>query len=209
MNFETTDAPKQTVYIVEDDSSVSEALSNLIESAGLSTQLYSSAEEFLEVWSAEMAGCVVLDVRLPGMSGIELQAELAEVKSVMPIIIMTAHGDIPMVRKALKAGAVEFLTKPFQDEELLLAIEHAFALNLTERSNRDLLKSILLRYSSLTPRERQVMELIASGLTNVEVAAMLDLRVVTVKVHRGQLMEKMQADSFAELVRMAERLKAS
>ena len=209
MNFETTDAYKQTVYIVEDDSSVSEALSNLIESAGLSTQLYFSAEDFLDVWSREMAGCLVLDVRLPRMSGMELQAKLAELKSVLPIIIMTAHGDIPMVRKALKAGAVEFLTKPFQDEELLLAIDHAFAFDLANRSNRDVLKSIQLRFSSLTPRERQVMELIVSGLTNVEVAAVLGLRVVTVKVHRGQMMGKMQADSFAELVRMAEKLKSS
>jgi FixJ family two-component response regulator len=208
MNFETTAASKQTVYIVEDDSSVSEALSNLIESAGLTTQLYSSAENFLDVWNLEMAGCLVLDVRLPRMSGMDLQAKLAELKSALPIIIMTAHGDIPMVRKALKAGAVEFLTKPFQDEELLLAIDHAFAFDLTNRSNRDLLKSIQLRFSSLTPRERQVMELIVSGLTNVEVAAMLGLRVVTVKVHRGQMMGKMQADSFAELVRMAERLKS-
>jgi FixJ family two-component response regulator len=209
MNFETTAASKQTVYIVEDDSSVSEALSNLIESAGLTTQLYSSAENFLDVWNLEMAGCLVLDVRLPRMSGMDLQAKLAELKSALPIIIMTAHGDIPMVRKALKAGAVEFLTKPFQDEELLLAIDHAFAFDLTNRSNRDLLKSIQLRFSSLTPRERQVMELIVSGLTNVEVAAMLGLRVVTVKVHRGQMMGKMQADSFAELVRMAEKLKSS
>jgi FixJ family two-component response regulator len=201
--------PKQTVFIVEDDLSVSEALCDLIESAGLPTSNYSSATTFLNAWNLDMAGCLVLDVRLPGMSGMELQARLAELKSTLPVIIMTAHGDIPMVRKALKAGAVEFLTKPFQDKELLAAIEHAFAIDRAERSKRDLARSIASRLATLSARERQVMELVTSGLTNIQVAAMLNLSVITVKIHRGQAMEKMQAGSFAELVKMAEKLNAS
>ncbi len=208
MNTEKSDiAAKETVHIVEDDQAVSEALCDLIESAGLLTRSYSSATEFLSAWNLGMAGCLVLDVRLPGMSGMELQTRLAELESPLPIIIMTAHGDMQMVRKAMKAGAVEFLAKPFQDEELLAAINNAYALNRAERSRRDLTRSIASRLATLTARERQVMELVTSGLTNVQVATMLNLSVVTVKIHRGQAMEKMQASSFAELVKMTEKLK--
>src|ERR1700676_2418552 len=196
MTAEQRDAtPKQLVFVVDDDPSVSEALCNLIESAGLSAVSYSSAEMFLEAWTPDMAGCLILDVRLPGMSGIELQGRLAELQSSLPLVIMTAHGDIPMVRKALKAGAVEFLTKPFQDEELLLAIDHAFALDRVERSKRHLVRSIRARFETLSARERQVMELVTSGLTNIQVAAMLNLSLVTVKLHRGQAMAKMRATS--------------
>lgn len=197
----------ETVYIVDDDLSVCEALCDLCESIGLRTKHYSSAELFLNDQSPNMAGCLLLDVRLPGMSGMELQEKLTASEFTLPIIIMTAHGDIPMVRKALKAGAVEFLTKPFQHLELLQAIRQAFAYDSAQRSSRTVQKSILLRRETLSQRERQVMDMVTSGLTNSDIAAMLDLSVVTVKLHRGQVMEKMKADSFAHLVKMAERIK--
>ncbi len=209
MSLETSDpTPKQTVFIVDDDPSVCEALCDLIQSAGLTTQQYSSAEGFLDAWTPDMAGCLVLDVRLPGRSGMELQGELAEAGLPIPIIIMTAHGDIPMVRKAMKAGAVEFLTKPFQDEELLQAIEQAFAMDRARRTAKTLEDSILSRLAILSPRERQVMELVTAGMTNKEIADSLDLRLVTVKLYRGQVMEKMKAQSLADLVKMSERIKA-
>jgi FixJ family two-component response regulator len=200
-------ARKQTVFIVDDDPSICEALCNLIESAGLNTRHYPSAEMFLDLWAPDMAGCLVLDVRLPGMSGIELQGKLAEAGLPIPIIVMTAHGDIPMVRKTMKAGAVEFLTKPFQDEELLMAIEHAFALDREQRIARGLESSILARLETLSPRERQVMELVTTGMMNKQIASRLHLSLVTVKLYRGQVMEKMQADSLADLVKMWERIK--
>ncbi len=201
--------PKQTAFIVDDDHSVCESLCDLIDSAGMSTQHYPSAEAFLDAWTPDMAGCLVLDVRLPGMSGIELQGILAEAGLSIPIIIMTAHGDVPMVRKAMKAGAVEFLTKPFQDEELLQAIEQAFSRDRDLRAAKTLENSILGRLGTLTPRERQVMKLVTTGMTNKEIADTLDLRLVTVKLYRGQVMEKMQAHSLADLVKMSERIKMS
>jgi len=208
MSLETSDATqKQTVFIVDDDLSICEALGDLIESAGLSTQHYSSAERFLDAWTPDLAGCLVLDVRLPGMSGMELQGKLAQAGLPIPIIIMTAHGDIPMVRKALKAGAVEFLTKPFQDEELLEAIEQAFARDRALRTAKTLENSILSRLGTLSPRERQVMELVTAGMTNKEIAHTLDLKIVTVKLYRGQVMEKMQAHSLADLVKMSEKIR--
>lgn len=209
MNLESPDvARKQTAFIVDDDPSVCEALCDLIESAGLSTQHFPSAEAFLDAWSPDMAGCLVLDVRLPGLSGMELQTLLAEAEMPIPIVIMTAHGDVPMVRKAMKAGAVEFLTKPFQDDDLLQAIEQSFAKDRAMRAAKTIESSILSRLGSLSPRERQVMELVTTGMTNKEIADTLDLRVVTVKLYRGQVMEKMQAHSLADLVKMSERVKA-
>ena len=201
--------PKQTAFIVDDDHSVCESLCDLIDSAGMSTQHYPSAEAFLDAWTPDMAGCLVLDVRLPGVSGIELQGILAEAGLSIPIIIMTAHGDVPMVRKAMKAGAVEFLTKPFQDDELLQAIEQAFSRDRDLRAAKTLENSILGRLGTLTPRERQVMKLVTTGMTNKEIADTLDLRLVTVKLYRGQVMEKMQAHSLADLVKMSERIKMS
>jgi FixJ family two-component response regulator len=210
MTLEPSNAtPKQTAFIVDDDHSVCESLCDLIDSAGMSTQHYPSAEAFLDAWTPDMAGCLVLDVRLPGMSGIELQGILAEAGLSIPIIIMTAHGDVPMVRKAMKAGAVEFLTKPFQDEELLQAIEQAFSRDRDLRAAKTLENSILGRLGTLTPRERQVMKLVTTGMTNKEIADTLDLRLVTVKLYRGQVMEKMQAHSLADLVKMSERIKMS
>jgi len=197
----------QTVFLVDDDSSVCEALRDLIESAGLAVRHFASAEEFLRSGNSGMPGCLVLDVRLPGMTGMELQSLMADAGQSIPIIIMTAHGDIPMVRKALKSGAVEFLTKPFHDDELLQAIEQAFESDRTIRSARALADSILSRFDTLSPRERQVMELVTTGMTNKEIAATLDLSIVTVKLYRGQVMEKMQAESLADLVKMSQRIK--
>jgi FixJ family two-component response regulator len=156
-----------------------------------------------------MIGCVVLDVRLPGISGLELQSKLLEAGIALPVIIMTAHGDVPMVRKALKAGAIEFLSKPFKDDELLQAVEQAFALDRTRREKQDRAHGIELRAQSLTERERQVMELVTAGLTNKEIAERLYLSVVTVKLHRGQMMRKMRAESLADLVKMSEQLPRS
>ena len=205
---ESTRFLQQTVFIVDDDPPFCDSLCNLIESAGLVTRKFESAEEFLEVCSPQMAGCLVLDVRLPGMSGMELQNELAKSGLAIPIIIMTGHGDIPMVRNALKAGAVEFLTKPFQDEELLTAIRQAFVLDRERRSTQTIEKSIVDRFQALSTRERQILELVASGMLNKQIAAQLNLRLITVKIYRGRVMEKMQAESLAELVRMWDRIKA-
>jgi FixJ family two-component response regulator len=153
-----------------------------------------------------MRGCLVLDVRLPGMSGMELHSKLLESGVSLPVIIMTGHGDIPMVRKALKAGAVEFLIKPFQDEELLQAVEQAFALERAQRRADILVSSIQARAGTLTERERQVMGLVTAGFTNKEIAERLYLSVVTIKLHRGQVMRKMQAETLAELVKMSEKI---
>lgn len=199
----------EIVFIVDDDEAIRAGVSDLLESAGLRTEQYSSAEEFLEIWNPEIAGCLVLDVRLPGMSGMELQGRLAESGVALPVIIMTAHGDMPMVRKALKAGAVEFLIKPFQDAELLDAVEQAFALDRSRRRDGELMHSIQTRAGTLTERERQVMGLVTAGLTNREIAEKIFLSVVTVKLHRSQVMRKMQAESLADLVKMSEWLNKS
>jgi FixJ family two-component response regulator len=200
---------QQTVFIVDDDPAICESLGNLIESAGLVTQQFVSAEEFLELCSPELAGCLVLDVRLPGMSGIELQNRLVKSGLAIPIIIMTAHGDIPMVRNSMKAGAVEFLTKPFQDEDLLNAIQHAFALDRSQRSARSLERIILERWRTLSERERQVLEMATAGMLNKQIADRLNLSLITVKIYRRQVMDKMEAETFADLVRMWERIKAT
>jgi len=198
----------QTVFIVDDDPAICESLCDLIESAGLPTRKFSSAEEFLEICTPDLAGCLVLDVRLPGMNGMELQNKLVRSGLATPIIIMTAHGDIPMVRNAMKAGAVEFLTKPFQDEELLSAIEHSFALDRSQRSARRLERSIQKRWSTLSERERQVLEYVTAGMLNKQIADRLNLSLITVKLYRRQVMDKMEADSLAELVKMWEKIKS-
>lgn len=199
----------EMVFIVDDDEAIRAGLSDLLESTGLATRQYSSAEEFLEAWTPESAGCLVLDVRLAGMSGMELQAMLAESGVGLPIIIMTGHGDMPMVRKALKAGAVEFLIKPFQDAELLAAVEQAFMLDRARRHEEKLIHSIQARVDTLTERERQVMDLVTAGLTNNEIAEKIYVSLVTVKLHRSQAMRKMHADSLADLVKMSEWLSKS
>lgn len=196
---------EQTVFIVEDDLAVGETLCDLLDSAGVAARRFASAEEFTEAWSPDMAGCLVLDVRLPGISGMELQASLIESGIEIPIILMTAHGDIPMVRRALKSGAVEFLTKPFQDEEILQAVMQAFALDRDKRRKTNIAESIRTRVQSLSTREREVIELVTIGLTNPEIAAKLSLSVVTIKLYRRLAMKKMGADSLADLVKLWEK----
>jgi FixJ family two-component response regulator len=196
---------RQTVFLIEDDRPVREALIDLLDSAGIAARGFGSAEEFIVEWKPKMAGCLVLDVRLPGMSGMELQARLAESEIAIPIILMTAHGDIPMVRKALKAGASEFLTKPFQDDELIEAVEQAFAQDRVRRKQYNVAESIRARIRTLSDREKEVIELVTAGLTNPEIANKLRLSVVTVKFYRGTAMQKMRADSLADLVKMWEK----
>jgi FixJ family two-component response regulator len=195
----------QKVLIVEDDLATGEALCNLLDSAGVPAQRFASAEEFIEAWDPSTAGCLVLDARLPGMSGIELQARLVESGFKVPIIVMTAHGDVPMARKALKTGAVEFLTKPFQDEEFFLAIAQAFSLDRETRKAAKISESVRARIDSLSNRETQVIELVTSGLTNREIADKLCLSVVTVKLYRRLAMKKMGVDSLVDLVKMWEK----
>jgi len=196
-----------TVYVVDDDESIREALLNLLESEGLSARLFASTEAFLDDWSEEMAGCLVLDVRLPGASGVELQEKLIAAGIRIPIIFMTAHGDVPMVRKVMKAGAVEFLSKPFQREELLTAIQQAFNLEREIAGERAERRAIEERMATLSPREVEVLELVTEGMLNKQIAGALEISEITVKLHRRKVMEKMQANSLAELVKMTERIR--
>ncbi|HUX45853.1 MAG TPA: response regulator [Terracidiphilus sp.] len=198
---------RATVFIVDDDLSICEGLCNLLESVGIPARCFSSAEEFRGQWSAGFAGCLLLDARLPGMSGVELHQQMQQAGMEIPVIFMTAHGDIPMVRKVLKAGAVEFLTKPFQKEELLHAMEQAFALDRARREEEAVTRSIRARLQLLTERERSVLQMVTAGLLNKQIAAELNLSEITVKLHRRHVMDKMQASSLAELVRLCERVK--
>ena len=194
------------VFVVDDDAPVREALKRLFRSAGLQAQTFGTTTEFLNARLPDVASCLVLDVRLPGTSGLDFQGELAKAKIQVPIIFITGHGDIPMSVKAMKAGAVEFLTKPFRDQELLDAIGIALNLDRTRRENEKAVSSLRALFESLTPREREVMTLVTAGLMNKQIAAKLDVSEVTVKVHRGNAMGKMRARSLAELVRMADVL---
>ena len=198
---------RETVFIVDDDESIREGLSNFLEAVGINAKRYATAEGFSAHWSDEMAGCLLLDARLPGISGVEFQERLRKSGAEIPIIFMTAHGDVPMVRKVMKAGAVEFLTKPFQKEELLHAVEQAFASDRDRRTEEAIVDSIRARIDSLTPREREVMAMVTAGLLNKQIAGELNLSEITVKMHRRQVMEKMQAGSLAELVKMCERVR--
>ncbi len=199
----------ETVFIVDDDSAICEGLYNLLESVGLTAEHFPSAEHFLQHWSRARAGCLVLDVRLPGMTGVAFPQKMLERDIEIPVIFMTAHGDIPMVRKVMKAGAVEFLTKPFEIPELLHAIEQAFARDRDRRMEETVLNSIQSCVDRLTVREREVMAMVTSGLLNKQIGAELSLSEITVKLHRGRVMEKMHAGSLAELVKMCERIKYS
>jgi FixJ family two-component response regulator len=200
-------AEEATVYLVDDDAGVRRAAKELIETVGLRTQTFGSAREFLETQRPDAPGCLVLDVRLPGMSGLDLQRELAKTNNPLPIIFITGHGDIPMTVQAMKAGAVEFLSKPFRDQHLLDAITQAIERDRLARKERREVAELRLRHESLTPREREVMTFVVKGLLNKQVGAELGMSETTVKLHRGQVMQKMRADSLADLVRIAERLR--
>jgi len=191
------------VFVVEDDPSMRNALQNLLRSVGLEPQLFASAQEFIEAERPDVASCLILDVRLPGMSGLDLQRDLSAAKIHIPIIFITAHGDIPMSVRAMKAGAVEFLTKPFRDQDLLDAIQTSLAQDRVRREKDREVATLRNRFESLTSRERELLPLVVSGRSNKEIAAEIGTSEITVKVHRSHLMRKMQAASFAELLRMA------
>jgi len=193
------------VYVVDDDPSVCTALERLFTSVRLAVETFHSAQEFLEHERADVPGCLVLDVRLPGLSGLDLQTELAKTDTDLPIVFITGHGDIPMSVRAIKAGAVDFLPKPFKNQDLLGAVHKAVDQHKRLRKDRAAHRKILGRVELLTNREREVLVHVVAGLMNKQIATRLGVTVATVKVHRGRAMQKMQADSLAELVRMAER----
>jgi FixJ family two-component response regulator len=194
------------VFIVEDDEELRLALDNLFRSVGLECRMFGSAPEFLKAVPADAPGCLVLDIRLPGVSGLEFQAQLARTGANLPIVFMTGHGDIPMSVRAMKAGAVDFLTKPFRDQDMLDAVSAAIEIDRRRRETDGAEREVRKRYESLSPREREVMVLVTRGLMNKQVAGELGLSEITVKLYRGQAMRKMNAASLADLVRMAEQL---
>jgi RNA polymerase sigma factor (sigma-70 family) len=198
--------PESIVFVVDDDPSVCRALKRLIGSLGLRVETFGSAQEFLQWQRPDVPSCLVIDVRLPGMSGLDLQRQLASGNIHIPSIIITGHGDIPMSVRAMKAGAVEFLTKPFRDQDLLDAIQLALEQDRTRRQREAEIAVLRERFDSLTPREREILPLVVSGLLNKQIAAEIGTSEATVKVHRSQLTRKMAADSLADLVRMAERI---
>jgi FixJ family two-component response regulator len=197
---------RPAVFVIDDDASIRGALNNLIGSVGLDVKVFASPQDFLHGKRPDVPGCLVLDVRMPGMSGLAFQHELTKMGIELPVIFITGHGDVPTSVRAMKAGAVEFLTKPFHDQELLDAIHAAIERDRARRKEAALVDELRTRYARLTEREREVMNLVAAGRANKQIAGDLVLSEVTVKVHRGQVMRKMRARSLPELVRMADRL---
>ncbi|MDR6959608.1 FixJ family two-component response regulator [Pseudomonas brassicacearum] len=195
------------IYIVDDDSSVRASLQDLLASVGLASTAFGSAREFMDAERPDVPACLILDVRMPGLSGLDFQQEMARLNILLPVVFITAHGDIPMSVKAMKAGALEFLTKPFREQDLLDAISLGLTRDKERRRTAAMVDELKRRHDALTDGEREVMDRVVSGLLNKQVAAQLGLSEVTVKVRRGSLMRKMQADSLAALVKMSEKLK--
>lgn len=193
---------KPTVFVVDDEPAVQQSLQWLLESVGLPVQTFGSASEFLGYWRPEMPGCLLLDLRMPGISGVELMEQLRQQGSIMPIIVVTAHGDVPVAVHAMKAGAMEFIEKPYSDQLLLDRVQTAMEIDAQRRRELASRTAMSNRVALLTPRERQVMEMVVIGQSNRQIAAELSLSEKTVEVHRAHVMEKMRADSLAQLVRM-------
>ena len=197
---------QEVVFVIDDDASLRHSLSSLFRSIGLKVEVFDSAADFLKVGRPEVASCLVLDVRLPGLSGLDFQTELAKANIRIPIVFITGHGDIPMTVKAMKAGAVEFLTKPFREQDLLDAVRLGLERDRRRREGETIVSDLRARFDALTAREQEVMAFVTTGLMNKQIAADLGVSEITVKVHRGNVMRKMSAKSLADLVRMADVL---
>jgi len=205
-SHEPASAKEPIVFVIDDDASMRRALTNLFQSVGLAVEVFGSAPEMLQSKLPEVASCLVLDIRLPGLSGLDFQAELAKANIHMPIIFMTGHGDIPMTVRAMKGGAIDFLTKPFRDQDMLDAVVMAIERDRKRREVEKVVVNLQTLFETLTSREREVLALVATGLMNKQIAAELGLAEITVKIHRGHIMKKMAARSLADLVRKAETL---
>ena len=205
-SLEPASAREPIVFVIDDDASMRRALTNLFQSVGLGVEVFGSAPEMLQSKLPDVASCLVLDIRLPGLSGLDFQTELAKANVRIPIIFMTGHGDIPMTVRAMKGGAVDFLTKPFRDQDMLDAVVTAIERDRKRREAEQVVTNLQALFETLTAREREVLTLVASGLMNKQIAAELGLAEITVKIHRGHIMKKMSARSLADLVRKAETL---
>jgi FixJ family two-component response regulator len=204
---ETAAAPEQpTVVVIDDDASIRRALDNLLRSVGLDVELFKSPQEFLQSNRPDRPGCIVLDVRFPGRSGLDMQREISAANTSLPIIFITGYGDIPMSVQAIKGGAIEFLTKPFRDQDLLDAIQLGLARDRAWLENETAIAALRARFETLTPREREVMALVVTGRLNKQIAHDIGISEITVKVHRGQVMRKMKATSLPDLARMVDKL---